>query len=188
MTSPRDIKNLLYEQVARIGKASASPKRLELIDALVSRGKTGGEAVAAGRARRQERERTPEGAPGRPTRPSRKDGKYVHYALADRDRRPDLLGRDCARWPRAGCSSCSTSSASSSPIRGSLAPARSPRPSSGRATRRRGRRDRRPPRRRVRSRPPAVRALDAGGGAEKTAEPSYRATRTSSPTAAARSA
>lgn len=31
---PREIKNLLYEQVARIGKALASPKRLELIEIL----------------------------------------------------------------------------------------------------------------------------------------------------------
>lgn len=31
---PRDIKNLLYEQVSRIGKAFSSPKRLELIEIL----------------------------------------------------------------------------------------------------------------------------------------------------------
>ncbi|MDO9024612.1 MAG: ArsR family transcriptional regulator, partial [Zwartia sp.] len=30
----RDIKNLLYEQVARIGKAVSSPKRLELLELL----------------------------------------------------------------------------------------------------------------------------------------------------------
>jgi rhodanese-related sulfurtransferase len=34
MTSSRAIKNLLYEQVARIGKAASSPKRLELIEVL----------------------------------------------------------------------------------------------------------------------------------------------------------
>ncbi|TCV90260.1 metalloregulator ArsR/SmtB family transcription factor [Sulfurirhabdus autotrophica] len=34
MKSSREIKNLLYEQVARIGKAASSPKRLELIEIL----------------------------------------------------------------------------------------------------------------------------------------------------------
>jgi len=34
MNSAREIKNLLYEQVARIGKAASSPKRLELIEIL----------------------------------------------------------------------------------------------------------------------------------------------------------
>ena len=33
-TKAREIKNLLYEQVARIGKAASSPKRLELIEIL----------------------------------------------------------------------------------------------------------------------------------------------------------
>ncbi len=34
MNSPRQIKDLLYEQVARIGRATSSPKRLELIELL----------------------------------------------------------------------------------------------------------------------------------------------------------
>lgn len=34
MTSSREIKNLLYEQVARLGKAVSSPKRLEIIEVL----------------------------------------------------------------------------------------------------------------------------------------------------------
>ncbi|MFA5170453.1 MAG: metalloregulator ArsR/SmtB family transcription factor [Sulfuriferula sp.] len=34
MKSAREIKNILYEQVARIGKATSSPKRLELIEVL----------------------------------------------------------------------------------------------------------------------------------------------------------
>lgn len=34
MSTTRQIKNLLYEQVARIGKATSSPKRLELIEVL----------------------------------------------------------------------------------------------------------------------------------------------------------
>lgn len=34
MKSAREIKNILYEQVARIGKAASSPKRLELVEIL----------------------------------------------------------------------------------------------------------------------------------------------------------
>lgn len=40
MENPRHIKNLLYEQVARIGKAASSPKRLELIELLCQGEKT----------------------------------------------------------------------------------------------------------------------------------------------------
>ena len=36
----RELKNHLYEQVARIGKAVASPKRLELIELLCQSEKT----------------------------------------------------------------------------------------------------------------------------------------------------
>lgn len=40
MTTNRTIKNALYEQVARIAKAAASPKRLELIELLCQSSKT----------------------------------------------------------------------------------------------------------------------------------------------------
>lgn len=40
MNDPRRIKDLLYEQVARIGKAASSPKRLELIELLCQGEKT----------------------------------------------------------------------------------------------------------------------------------------------------
>ncbi|MDA8257613.1 MAG: metalloregulator ArsR/SmtB family transcription factor [Betaproteobacteria bacterium] len=40
MNNPRRIKDLLYEQVARIGKAASSPKRLELIELLCQGEKT----------------------------------------------------------------------------------------------------------------------------------------------------
>lgn len=40
MDNPRRIKDLLYEQVARIGKAASSPKRLELIELLCQGEKT----------------------------------------------------------------------------------------------------------------------------------------------------
>ena len=36
----RTLKNLLYEQVARIGKAVSSPKRLELVELLAQGEKT----------------------------------------------------------------------------------------------------------------------------------------------------
>ncbi|OYZ83944.1 MAG: ArsR family transcriptional regulator, partial [Polaromonas sp. 24-62-144] len=36
----RELKNLLYEQVARIGKAVSSPKRLELMELLAQGEKT----------------------------------------------------------------------------------------------------------------------------------------------------
>jgi len=42
----RDIKNLLYEQVARIGKATSSPKRLEILD-LLAQGEKAVESLAA---------------------------------------------------------------------------------------------------------------------------------------------
>ncbi len=40
MTSGRNTKNMLYEQFARIGRALASPKRLELLDLLCQCEKT----------------------------------------------------------------------------------------------------------------------------------------------------
>lgn len=46
MKTSREIKNLLYEQVARIGKAASSPKRLELVE-LLSQGEKSVEQLAA---------------------------------------------------------------------------------------------------------------------------------------------
>ena len=42
----RTVKDLLYEQVARIGKAVSSPKRLELLE-LLAQGEKSVEALAA---------------------------------------------------------------------------------------------------------------------------------------------
>lgn len=79
----RDLKDQLYEQVARIGKALASPKRLELIE-LLCQGEKPVETLAAQaaisvklasahlRALREARLVEP-----------RKQGKYVLYRLAD---------------------------------------------------------------------------------------------------------
>lgn len=81
----RRIRDLLYEQVARIGKALASPKRLELLEALAQSEKTV-EALSAElsidvklasshlKALREAR-----------LVDSRRDGKYVVYRLSGQD-------------------------------------------------------------------------------------------------------
>ena len=81
----RDLKNLLYEQVARIGKALASPKRLELLE-LLAQGEKSVDALAAElsidiklasahlKALRDARLVT-----------SRREGKFIHYRLTGAD-------------------------------------------------------------------------------------------------------
>ena len=81
----RNIKDLLYEQVARIGKAVASPKRLELLEVLAQGEKTV-EALSAElsidvklasahlKALREAR-----------LVDSRRDGKYIVYRLSGTD-------------------------------------------------------------------------------------------------------
>ena len=80
----RQIKTLLYEQVARIGKAVASPKRLELLDLLGQCEKTveilardAGLSVKLASAHLKELKsaRLVE---------TRRQGKYIIYRLADR--------------------------------------------------------------------------------------------------------
>lgn len=83
MTSSRNVKNLLYEQVARIGKAAASPKRLELIELLCQ-----GEKTVESLSQQAELDVKSTSAHLKELKAarlvrSRKDGKYVHYALAD---------------------------------------------------------------------------------------------------------
>lgn len=80
----RELKDVLYEQVARITRAAASPKRLELIEVLVQGEKTV-ERLAADtdisvklasahlKALREARLVT-----------TRRDGRHVHYRLVDR--------------------------------------------------------------------------------------------------------
>ncbi|MDI3510963.1 MAG: hypothetical protein PWQ61_1728 [Betaproteobacteria bacterium] len=84
----RQLKDLLYEQVARIGKALASPKRLELLEMLAQSEKTV-EVLAAElsidiklasahlKALRDARLVT-----------SRREGKFIHYRLTG----PDVAG------------------------------------------------------------------------------------------------
>ena len=78
----RDLKNHLYEQVARIGKAVASPKRLELIE-LLCQGEKTVEALAA-QAEISVKLTSAHLKELRLARlaETRKDGKYVLYRLA----------------------------------------------------------------------------------------------------------
>ncbi len=81
----RDLKDLLYEQVARIGKALASPKRLELLE-LLAQGEKSVDVLAAElsidiklasahlKALRDARLVT-----------SRREGKFIHYRLTGAD-------------------------------------------------------------------------------------------------------
>jgi rhodanese-related sulfurtransferase len=65
----RYLKNLLYEQVSRIGKALASPKRLELIELLCQCVKLASAHLKELRVARLVA--------------TRKDGRYIFYRLAD---------------------------------------------------------------------------------------------------------
>jgi rhodanese-related sulfurtransferase len=78
----RELKNHLYEQVARIGKAVASPKRLELIELLCQGEKT--VEMLAGQAEISVKLASAHLKELRLARlvETRKDGKYVSYRLA----------------------------------------------------------------------------------------------------------
>ena len=79
----REIKNHLYEQVARIGKALSSPKRLELVE-LLCQGEKAVEVLAA-QAEISMKLASAHLKELRQARlvDTRKDGKYVVYRLAD---------------------------------------------------------------------------------------------------------
>ncbi len=84
MNEPRRIKDLLYEQVARIGKAACSPKRLELIELLCQ-----GEKTVETLAREAAISMKLASAHLRELRAARlveteKQGKYVIYRIANR--------------------------------------------------------------------------------------------------------
>ena len=85
MNNPRHIKDLLYEQVARIGKAASSPKRLELIELLCQ-----GEKTVETLAREAAISMKLASAHLRELRAAHlveteKQGKYVIYRIANRD-------------------------------------------------------------------------------------------------------
>jgi rhodanese-related sulfurtransferase len=79
----REIKNQLYEQVARIGKALSSPKRLELVE-LLCQGEKAVEVLAA-QAEISMKLASAHLKELRQARlvDTRKEGKYVVYRLAD---------------------------------------------------------------------------------------------------------
>ncbi len=84
MNNPRHIKDLLYEQVARIGKAASSPKRLELIELLCQ-----GEKTVEALARETAISVKLTSAHLRELRAAQlveteKQGKYVVYRIANR--------------------------------------------------------------------------------------------------------
>ena len=84
MNNPRRIKDLLYEQVARIGKAASSPKRLELIELLCQ-----GEKTVDALARETAISMKLASAHLRELRAANlveteKQGKYVIYRIANR--------------------------------------------------------------------------------------------------------
>lgn len=83
VTSPREVKDALYEQFARVGKATAHPKRLELLDLLLQGERSVEELAAAAhltmtsasaqlQVLRQARLVT-----------TRRDGRRVLYRIAD---------------------------------------------------------------------------------------------------------
>lgn len=83
MVTHREIKDLVYEQVARIGKAAASPKRLELIELLCQ-----GEKTVEALAQQAEIDVKSASAHLKALKAARlaatrKEGKYVRYRLAD---------------------------------------------------------------------------------------------------------
>lgn len=85
MDSSRHIKDLLYEQVARIGKAASSPKRLELIELLCQ-----GEKTVETLAREAAISMKLTSAHLRELRAAHlveteKQGKYVIYRIANRE-------------------------------------------------------------------------------------------------------
>lgn len=81
----RAVKNLLYEHVARVGKAVSSPKRLELLE-LLAQGEKRVEALAA-ELSADVRLASAHLKVLREARliASRRDGKHVYYRLAGRD-------------------------------------------------------------------------------------------------------
>ena len=83
MSHASDFKDQIYEQFARIGKAVASPRRLEILDLLCQGEKTVEEL--AGHSRTDIKNASAHIKVLRAARlvESRRDGKHIHYRLAD---------------------------------------------------------------------------------------------------------
>jgi len=78
-----DFKDQIYEQFARIGKAAASPRRLEILDLLCQGEKTVEELAEHARIDIKNASAHIKVLRGARLLESRRDGKYVHYRLAD---------------------------------------------------------------------------------------------------------
>ena len=83
MATHREIKDLLYEQVARIGKAASSPKRLELIELLCQGEKTVEDLAQEADLDVKSASAHLQALKAARLVQTRKAGKYVRYRLAD---------------------------------------------------------------------------------------------------------
>ncbi|HVC10253.1 MAG TPA: metalloregulator ArsR/SmtB family transcription factor [Burkholderiales bacterium] len=79
----REVKNLLYEQVSRIGKALASPKRLEIIELLCQCEKTVETLARDADVSIKLASAHLKGLRAARLVGARKDGRYVYYRLTD---------------------------------------------------------------------------------------------------------
>lgn len=83
MTSTRETKNLLYEQVARLGKALGSPKRLELIEILCQGEKRVEQLAAAAEINVKLASAHLKALKAARLLESRRDGRNIYYRVAD---------------------------------------------------------------------------------------------------------
>jgi rhodanese-related sulfurtransferase len=83
MSTARHTKDLLYEQVARLGKACASPKRLELIEILCQGDKTVEQLASAAEISVKLASAHLKALKAARLVNARRDGKYIIYSLTD---------------------------------------------------------------------------------------------------------
>ncbi len=81
--NPRQIKNILYEQVARIGKAASSPKRLEFIELLCQGEKNVEQIATEANISVKLASAHLSGLKSASLVDTRRDGKNIYYRLAD---------------------------------------------------------------------------------------------------------
>lgn len=83
MKSAREIKNILYEQVARIGKAASSPKRLELVELLCQGEKSVEQLAADAEISVKLTSAHLQALKSARLVVARRDGKNIYYSLVD---------------------------------------------------------------------------------------------------------
>ncbi len=81
--NPRQIKNILYEQVARIGKAASSPKRLEFIELLCQGEKNVEQLATEANISVKLASAHLSGLKSASLVDTRREGKNIYYRLAD---------------------------------------------------------------------------------------------------------